>query len=182
MTIENFFNRLFALQSSESIPFLVIGGHAINAYTHCRTTYDLDILIDESRLEALKNDLLTLGLTFQGKTSTFARFHLPLDKNDPYILDVMLVDTSTFEKLHENCITKSVGTFQYSVPCSQHLIALKLHALQNEARRKRNVDLNDIRQLISDCELSLKDPLLSEIIERYAPPEIREQLEKEFGS
>ena len=180
MTIKDFFHKLFALQSSETIPFLVIGGHAINAYTHVRTTYDLDILMAEDSLEALKAELTTWKMKFEGRTTTFARFKLLLPDSAPYTLDVMLVNSATFKKLYPTRILQKVGAYSYSVPAPEHLIALKLHALQNEARKKKEIDYTDIQQLIRGCGLSLSDPKLKEVIQRYAPSDIKARLEEEF--
>jgi len=92
----------------------------------------------------------------------------------------MLVDSSTFDKMYPSRILQKVGTYSYAVPAPEHLIALKLHALHNEKRKKKEIDYTDIQQLIRSCDLSLDDPKLKEIIHRYAPPDIKARLEAEF--
>ena len=49
---EDFFERLAREAADASLTFMVVGGHAVNAYGYQRTTLDVDLLISESALGA----------------------------------------------------------------------------------------------------------------------------------
>lgn len=44
----DFFKLLVDFSSQRQLPFLVIGGHAVNAYGYSRETADLDILVNKA--------------------------------------------------------------------------------------------------------------------------------------
>jgi hypothetical protein len=79
------------------LPFLIIGGLAVNAYGHTRTTYDADFLIPRRDLPAWKALLQKFGYVVRHEQETFTQFQAPLNGMRP--VDLMLVNDRTFEKL-----------------------------------------------------------------------------------
>ena len=68
------------------------------------------------------------------------------DGSNAFPIDLMIVATSTFEKLSANAELKSFGATSLRVPCPLDLIALKLHALRSSARLAQGKDLPDIQK------------------------------------
>ncbi len=56
----------------------------------------------------------------------------------------MIVGKKTFEKLWDRRLERNVGDALLGVPDPLHLIALKLHAMGNEARFLQGKDLPDM--------------------------------------
>lgn len=79
------------------LAFLIIGGLAVNAYGHTRTTYDADLLIPRRDLPAWKALLQKFGSVVRHEQENFTQFQTPLHGMRP--VDLMLVNDRTFEKL-----------------------------------------------------------------------------------
>src|SRR5207237_10023465 len=62
-------------------------------------------------------------------------------------VDVLLVDGATFEKLFAESNILRRGQHAFRVPSLRHLVALKLHAIRNDARRESR-DFADIAELL----------------------------------
>ena len=52
---EDFFKQLSKDAMDSGLEFLIVGGHAVNAYGYLRTTLDADLLISEDALAAWRS-------------------------------------------------------------------------------------------------------------------------------
>src|SRR5882724_7632577 len=75
--------------------FLVIGGYAVGAHGHTRSTFDVDFLVRQSERSLWVSRLTTAGLSLFGETHAFAQFTQPQGGDG---LDLMFVDDSTFDQ------------------------------------------------------------------------------------
>src|SRR3989338_3361527 len=77
------------------IPFLLVGGFAVNYYKATRVTQDLDIIICDADFVRTRQVLEKSGYQTKAETSLFARF----DSHDPAFLDldVIFVDKTTMK-------------------------------------------------------------------------------------
>lgn len=174
MDYESFFVNLAHHAQTKGLKYLVVGGNAVNLHQYYRTTFDIDILIPETSLEAWKAYFAqheNYEMSF--KTHSFARLE-SREKRIP--LDLMLVDQQTFEKLSLDSIRIGMGDVEIPVPDAVHLIAMKLHALKNTNRSDRKHDFQDIIHLIDVYQLDANDVKLHSVIERYASAESKERL------
>ena len=148
------------------IPFLVIGGHAVNLYNVHRTTQDVDCMVAASDKPAVAAMLVERGFVESPQEAGFSRFrHSSLSYP---VVDVMQVNEATWSKMWP--VRKETELFgvPVSVPALPHLIALKLHAIkQNPARLLK--DGSDITQLVSTKPGLLDAGELKALCERYAP-------------
>ena len=68
-----------------SLRFLVIGGWAVGAHGHTRSTFDVDFLVCNNDRAACLRRLADLGLTKTSEFKTFAQFRQ--EKGDGFQLD-----------------------------------------------------------------------------------------------
>jgi hypothetical protein len=90
------FAPVFLALEGASLPFLVIGGHAVILHGHLRSTFDLDLLIADSKLDATRRVLTDLGYRTFFETDAFLQLQAP--ENLPP-LDLMIVDDQTFGRI-----------------------------------------------------------------------------------
>ena len=110
------------------IPYVLVGGFAVNFYQVTRHTADVDFMMDENDYEKAALILKDAGYSEFHHESLFARF----DGSPHYsiIVDLLFVDRTI------------------TIPSLMHLIALKLHALKNSPERREEKDMPDILRLI----------------------------------
>lgn len=150
---------------------LLIGGNAMIGYGSERLTQDCDcaVIAEDERMVAAV--LQPLGYLFKERFSTFARYaHLGARRP---VVDVMLLNKATFDKLRAQSREIDMGGTALRVPKPLHLVALKLHALKQNPKRLGK-DWEDIQYLLTHYEWTAEE--LSELVERYASAESREML------
>jgi Nucleotidyl transferase AbiEii toxin, Type IV TA system len=150
---------------------LLIGGNAMIGYGSERLTQDCDcaVIASDERLVAVV--LQPLGYLFKERFPNFARY-AHLGGRRP-VVDVMLLNASTFEKLRAQSRAIDMGGVVLHAPKPLHLVALKLHALKQNPKRLGK-DWEDIQYLLSHYEWTVEE--LVELVERYASAESREML------
>ena len=158
------FASVFLALNEACVPFLVIGGHAVVLHGHLRNTFDLDLLIAESKLAPARASLTNLGYRTYFETDAFLQLQAP--ENLPP-LDVMIVDDQTFGRIEVTANHKVLDGHQIRIPDALRLIALKLHATRDPARRTTETDWQDVAGLIPATNRSLEDPELLTIISQY---------------
>ena len=160
------------------MPFVVIGGHAVNAYGISRQTGDLDLVVQRNR----KAQWLTLmeKLHYQKGQDDhrFARFRP--DTLTAWPIDLMFVDDETFAKFLEQAEEKDFGPTVALVASARHLCTLKLHALKHYQQHRFAKDYADLIALVRGglAGLSLAD--LEELCRRYATTELFERLKTDL--
>jgi hypothetical protein len=116
----------------KGLPFLIIGGHAINAYGIARHTSDIDFMVPEKDREAWLELMAKLNYSIGQNDTRYSR-HRP--KNlDNWPIDLMYVNQETFSALYESSVKESFGEAVSQVVSLEHLIYLKLHAFKNISR------------------------------------------------
>lgn len=165
-------------EDGRHLPYLLIGGHAVSLLGVPRNTYDLDLMIPEGSLADWESFLLkSLGLVPYFRSDSFVQFK-GNDQIPP--IDLMIVTAETFEKLRSDSEEKTLDGIRVSVPSARHLVALKLHAIQQPKRKLKEKDWGDVVSLIVSCKLNLDSDDFRAIIRRYGGPdaecEIRRRL------
>jgi hypothetical protein len=163
------------------LDFLLIGGHAVNAHGFIRTTTDFDFLLANRDLRPWSEVLQGAGYRLvapEQPIRAFAQFQ----SSDPkgFRVDLMLVDDPTFAKLVGGSEWREFGHRRVRVIGALHLIALKLHALHVLERVVAGVDYLDIVQLVRLKQIDIASAEFQEIMNRYAPPAIRERLYRDL--
>lgn len=160
---------LLAFLSRHRLPFLLIGGRGLEAHGYVRNTLDLDLLVSVSDLVRLGECLREFGYVMTEETAIFSRWR----SFDPAMvdLDLLYVDPVTFEKLDRDSVTMAYGELTLGAPSLAGMIALKLHAMRNEASRRIR-DTQDIQAILrlNPAVVALDD--LRALCEKYGPPGI----------
>lgn len=135
------------------MPFMVIGGHAINVFGISRQTGDLDLLVQRSAKPRWL-DLMSKLLYDKGQDSdNFARFrpnHIAA-----WPIDLMFVDDTTFGKLADAAVTTLVGAVSVPVASARHLATLKIHALKHFQEHRFAKDYNDLLGLLRSGQTNI---------------------------
>jgi hypothetical protein len=160
--------------NAQGRPFILIGGHAINAHGYERTTLDFDFLVLGSDQADWKKIMASIGYTPIHETAAFIQF--APETGGSMRVDLMLVGDSTFEKLHLASETKSYGGRTIQIASVLHLIALKLHATRTWNRAVQGKDYYDILNLIQIHRIDSSSEEFQQILSRYATDSIRERL------
>jgi hypothetical protein len=171
------FAPVFRALNEAGAPFLVIGGHAVVLHGHLRNTFDLDLLISDSKFAMGRAALTSLGYRTYFQTDAFLQLQAP--ENLPPV-DLMIVDDRTFGRIEVTSNEKVLDGEQIRIPDALRLIALKLHATRDPNRRTSETDWQDVAALVMTTNQNLEDTELRVIISQYGGPtalaEIRRRL------
>ena len=166
------------LARERGLPYLLIGGQAINAYCEPRSTLDVDFLVPRDDKAKWTQLLVSEGFRCINDANTFVQFAPPYGVE--WRLDLMLVNRSTFSKLKNSAQVISCLGVDAFLPSPEHLVALKLHALQHRPEDKQPKDMEDILNLIRNAKLEIDSPSMKEIFERHGTKDterkVRERL------
>ena len=156
-------------QKDPPLRLIVIGGYAVAAHGHTRATFDVDFLIARADRGSWHDRIVAAGLKLFGQTPGFSQFtQIPAGDG----LDLMIVDGPTFEKFWEASEERAFGEHKGRVPCLDHLLALKLHALKQGLADRTSKDAQDVELLIRRNGIDLKNPHYEALFLKYGNPEI----------
>lgn len=161
---------------------MLIGGHAIILYGIPRFTRDIDLCVPDTHEKAWRAAMRRLGYRFVHGTNAFLQFTGDSDAMLPPV-DMMLVDTATWEKLLANARRPAGASGPpLDVPAPEHLVAMKLQAAASPHRRTGASDWSDVAGLVHACAIDLDDPAFRAIVEKFggasAWPRLKHELER----
>lgn len=160
------------------MPFLLIGGHAVNAYGVQRQTGDIDLIVKSSQRKAWEGLFVKIRYQSDQSDNRFIRYRP--DTIAAWPIALMLVDDETFNKLYSESRLTDLGAIAVKVVSPQHLITLKLHALKVYQEHRYAKDYNDVIQLLRHACPQLRDEALRELCEHYADVALYEKLAKDL--
>lgn len=152
------------------LPFLIIGGHAVNLHGYSRFTKDVDLLIKRDLLPQWSELLTKMSFALSNQGATFCQFR-NADVNVPSV-DLMLVNQQTFEKLSAKAGVETQGGISFPIVAVEHLIALKLHVLKQDLAHRRIKDFLDVVELVRLNGIDLQSTEMREIFERYGTEDL----------
>jgi hypothetical protein len=153
-----------------ALRFLIIGGWAVGAHGNPRTTFDVDFMIRRADRDAWFERAMAGELTLFRESRTFAQFTQP----DGDGFDLMFAEDSTFEPMWEASEERTFGDVKARIPCLDHLLALKLHALRQNLSYRTSKDADDVEVLLRRHEINLRDPHYEALLLKYGNREIYE--------
>lgn len=156
------------------MPFLLIGGHAVNAYGIQRQTGDIDLLILKSQRDAWNELLVKMRYASDQFDDRFMRYRP--DTIAAWPIDLMLVEDETFRKMYEDARPINLGSVTVKVVSPRHLLVLKLHALKVYQEHRYAKDFNDALQLLRHACSDISDEDLRGLCGRYADLSICQRL------
>ena len=156
------FARLVEALRTAQIPFLLVGGLSMSAHHYERTTQDVDFYCRKDLFARFDAAMKNLG---------YGHLHEPADSYVRYsqsgraIVDFIFADAPTFAQMEAAAKDASVLGVPVRVPCLEHLLAMKLFALEQGKRLK---DLADIAELVRANGLSVNSPEFEHWCLKYA--------------
>ena len=163
----------------KNMPFLLIGGHAVNAYGISRQTGDLDILVQRDSKSLWIELMKKLHYSIVQDDSRFARF--TPDTIAAWPIDLMFVDVSTFQKLFEHSRDIAIGATTVKVVSPKHLVTLKIHALKHYQEHRFVKDYNDLLQLLKMHCQDLDPQDLKDLCLRYADLSLYDRIQTDLN-
>lgn len=171
-----FFEDIQREAQARKLQFLIIGGHAVNFHGVSRETADLDLLIcREDRLswvEALRE----LGYGTFTERPNFMQFTAP--ENTGWPVDLMFVNRETLYRMFDAGLDVRMFDCLVRIPCLEHLLALKLHALKYSHVGRYAKDLLDVESLVRKNKLDLRSEKVREIFLKHGTVNIYEQISR----
>ncbi len=92
-------------------------------------------------------------MTDFGQATVFAQF---TQSGEGDGLDLMFVEDSTFQPMWQASELRDFGEAKARVPCLDHFLALKLHALKQSLIHRTSKDADDIEMLVRRNGLDLR--------------------------
>lgn len=165
---------------SKNMPFVLIGGHAINVYGLPRQTGDIDLLVPlrdkehwQVLLSKLKYSVFQSSDNFlRSKSETLAAWPI----------DLMFVDPQSFEKIYSAAILKSDELYDVKVVSAEHLIMLKIHALKTYQEHRWAKDYNDLLFLLEMEDIKITKEELKSLCLKYANLELYNRLASDLAT
>jgi len=161
--------RLTREAGSRGLDFLLIGGHAVNAYGYIRMTVDLDLPARESQRASWRELLEQFKYQSHAEATAFTQFVSRVSGEAP--VDMMFVFDETWAKLRAEAVSKPSGQVEVLLPSAPHLVALKLFAAKSPTRRSPGKDWTDIEEIIRRHKLDPGNQKFADLIRRYGGEE-----------
>jgi predicted nucleotidyltransferase len=160
--------------AAAGMPFLVIGGYAVNAHGYTRTTDDLDLITSHDGRRQWGKLLDDFGMMVKNDSATFLQFG---SKDEAGMeVDLMFVSEDVFNRLNKTAVEAKVDGISVKVVSLLHLIALKCHSFLHSNSMRRLKDLDDLVQLILVNHLDLNEPELRATILKHGSIDTYEKL------
>ncbi len=161
-----------------ALRWIVIGGYAVAAHGHTRPTFDVDLMVLRRDEPEWRRRLAAAGLVAFGESSAFIQFSQPQGGDG---LDLMLAGEETFEQMWSASEERDLGYGRARVPCLDHLLALKLHALKHGLLHRTSKDAEDVEILIRRNHVDLKSARYEYLFTKYGSREIYETFLRLLG-
>lgn len=153
-----------------ALRFLIIGGWAVGAHGHARSTFDVDFLVRHADRGVWLSRMTRCGMTLFRESKAFVQF--TQEGGDG--LDLMLVDDVTFTRMWDASEERTFVDVQARVPCLDHLLALKLHALRQDLPHRTSKDADDVEVLLRRHNIDLREPRYEALFLKYGSRELYE--------
>lgn len=148
--------------------FLIIGGWAVGAHGYTRSTFDVDFMVRQVDRDAWMQRAVATGLSLFQESKTFAQF----TQQDADGFDLMFVDAQVFNRIWDASERRSFEGLTARIPCLDHLLALKLHALKQSLAHRTAKDADDVEILLRNHQINLSDPHYRELFLKYGTQEL----------
>ena len=126
--------------------YALVGGLALSAYGGARTTLDLDLAVDGDSQDELIRFMESAGFETLYRSTGYSNHLHPEERWGR--VDFIYVRGATRDTLFDSAITKDLSAGRkVLVPKPEHLIAMKVLAMKNDAGRTFQ-ELADIRVLL----------------------------------
>lgn len=144
MSLKDQFKILTEFFERESLDYAVIGAFALYAYGYTRATRDLDFITRIEYQNKIIRHLESLGFETLNRSEGFSN-HLHLIGNAR--IDLVYIGGETADIVFKSTYKRLIfQDLEIPVVSPEHLVALKLFAIQNDPNRKFK-ELADIKEI-----------------------------------
>jgi hypothetical protein len=159
---------------TKGLKFLLAGGHAVNYYGISRQTGDIDLIANKDAKKDWLELLGKLDYTSFQDDDRFSRFKSNYIAAWP--IDLMYVDTKTFETLLTNSKEGDLGVVKARFVSAKHLATLKIHALKHYQPHREPKDYGDLLALLETNQTGFTEDELKAVCLRYANLELYDRI------
>ena len=145
--------NLLSLLNANKVDYALCGGLAMAVYAHPRSTLDIDIMIEQKNVDAVKSIAKDLGYLLdaglmefqQGRIQIHRVTKIDKDSGEPLVLDMLLVNDETRDAWETRKTTQwDQGVL--SVVSPEGLIKLK--SMRNSGQDKD--DIKNLRSIVDE--------------------------------
>lgn len=156
------FARLVEALRADGIPFLLVGGLSLSVHHVERTTQDVDLFCRKDLYPRFDAAMKRLGYgLLHEPTELYVRYSRP----GRVVVDFIFADESTFAQMEASAKESAVLGARVRTPCLEHILAMKLFALEQGKRLK---DMADVAELARANGLDVRGPEFERLCLKYA--------------
>lgn len=145
MTIKEQFKLLVKFFEQENLDYAVIGAFALYAYGYTRATRDVDFITRTEYQKRIVEYLESLGFETLNRSEGFSNHLHPFGA---VRIDLVYIGDEAANIVFESTKKRLIfDNLELPVVSPEHLVALKLFAIQNEPDRKYK-ELADIKEIL----------------------------------
>jgi len=153
---------------------LLAGGYAVNALGCSRFTNDIDFMVTAEEFAGIARQLVRQGFQEALRNDLVARFTGP--GPDDRMVDFIFVDGRTKERLLADAGQTVIAGEPFALPSVRHLVAMKLHAIKSDPRRRELVDLPDIVTVLQRNGVDVRDESFRAMCLKFGDAELYEKI------
>ena len=159
------------------VPFVLVGGFAVNFHNVTRNTDDVDFLMTEENFEKVWPFLNEAGYCNMKKQYLCARLRRDVEPQGRYPdIDILFINPETFQMIQKDTQDMDLGEKKMKVVSLRHLMAMKLHSLKNNPSGREVPDMGDLLGLVQINRVDVHKPSFKEFCLKYANEEIYNRL------
>ena len=169
----HFLGTLNRLALEKGLEYLVIGAHAVFYHGSPRESGDLDLLVRKRFRPEWLDLFQAIGYPLFVEREVFLQLNPP--DREAWPVDLMLVNDETFAKMRTAALEVNFADAKGLIPCVEHLIALKLHALKNGRIHRFLKDFQDVEGIIRKNALDLQSERIRQLFLKYGTMDLYEK-------
>ena len=170
------FQKINLEARKRDLPFLVIGGLAVNFHGYSRDTADLDLLIQHDAREPWLSLFAELAYSVDRDEGAFMQLSPPTQGAWP--VDLMMVREPTFRPIFDHGKEVEMYGARLLIPTLEHLLALKLHALKHTHAGRFLKDFLDVENLVKVNKVDLRLENVRQMFLKYGNLELYEKVSR----
>ena len=158
------------------IPFLIVGGFAVNYHKVARSTGDFDLLMREADYPQALGILEQAGYREVRKEFLCARlrneelFFMPVD--------ILFTDPNSLAEMLKEAKEIKIRGQEFKVPSLQNLMAMKLHSLKQSGGERDYKDLLDLLDLMKQNQIDGRSQAFKDLCLKFGGEEIYRKVEQ----
>ena len=157
---------------------LLIGAHAIEAHGFKRDSTDFDCIIGAENVNPFRDRMATHSFGEVYRTPYFVKYRQVIGEGA--VVEAMLVDSVTFQKLIDDSIGFDFDGHTFRIPGLKHVIAMNLQVCKFWPDREPS-ELRDIAALLRANQGRWKDAEIEDVCRRFGPKGIQDRLTSALG-